>query len=154
MGFFGIFIAALVGFYSSFNKAKRFLFLYFNILLLLKNRVFFLRPFSHTVWVGLILILSDTFANLVVFINGRSDYLSSCVTNASGRFENELSQAFKGMNNVSLDRSSDFYNCSRLWTDELKLSILVFILMLVLYVSVKLMWYDNVRRHLLSSLQC
>jgi hypothetical protein len=97
--------------------------------------VVLLRSLSHLAWFGIVIILSDTLANLIVYVNVRSDYLSSCISSASGVFENELTQAFQGLNNISMDSSADFYNCSRLWTDELKLSILVVILMMVIYVS-------------------
>jgi hypothetical protein len=106
----------------------------------LKNFSIFLRPYTHLAWTGTFLILADTFANFVLYVNQRPIYVTNCVNDASTRFENELKNAFGGMSNVTLDQSSDFYNCSRLWSDELKLSILVLLLMLVIYVS-KLAWF-------------
>ncbi|KAM3589479.1 hypothetical protein VKS41_000342 [Umbelopsis sp. WA50703] len=106
----------------------------YGFLIVTISRVLFLRTLSHVAWAGIILILSDTFANLIIFINDQSNYLSTCVDNAAKSFEHELTQAFQGISNVTLDQTADFYNCSRLWSDEVKLSILVLILMIVVYI--------------------
>ncbi|CAO3688371.1 unnamed protein product [Umbelopsis ramanniana] len=109
------------------------LFALLGIVVAILNFSIFLRSYTHLAWAGTFLILADTFANFVIYVNQRPIYVTNCVNDASSRFENELKNAFGGISNVTLDQTSDFYNCSRLWSDELKLSILVLLLMLVIY---------------------
>lgn len=93
----------------------------------------YIKGLSHAIFVSVFLVLVDTFINLILFITYKDQYSNSCITSSSNKLSTSL-------NNSSLSNDflgQDYYNCHNLWQDELKFSIIFFILMLAFYVSKK-----------------
>lgn len=79
------------------------------------------------------------FINTILFIVDRNGYLNWCIRSASGNLDSILQQNQLEMNDTKESGFStemgDFYNCSRTWEDELKFSIMMTVVMIMVYVS-------------------
>jgi hypothetical protein len=82
-------------------------------------------------------VLVDMIVNVILFIIDRSSYNVACVNDAANRMGRSVQAAFPNGTSVNLNftSSSDFYNCDKMWQDELKFSILSVIVIFVLYAS-------------------
>ncbi|KAI8394205.1 uncharacterized protein BYT42DRAFT_609940 [Radiomyces spectabilis] len=90
------------------------------------------RRFSHAVWVSIFLVLVDGLVNVILFITVRNDFQDWCISASSNHLQHLLPNSTDSTN---FDyQGGDFYNCDKLWQDELKFSFMAIILMMVLYV--------------------
>lgn len=82
--------------------------------------------------------------NVILFIIDRSNYNVACVNDAANRMGRSVQAAFPNGTSVNLNftSSSDFYNCDKMWQDELKFSILSVIVIFVLYASFSYIFWN------------
>ncbi|EPB86234.1 hypothetical protein HMPREF1544_06962 [Mucor circinelloides 1006PhL] len=89
------------------------------------------------IFVALSFLLLDMFINTILFIVDRNGYLNWCIRSASGNLDSILQQNQLEMNDTKESGFStemgDFYNCSRTWEDELKFSIMMTVVMIMVY---------------------
>ncbi|ORY97912.1 hypothetical protein BCR43DRAFT_490545 [Syncephalastrum racemosum] len=95
----------------------------------------FIRSASHSVFVGVFLVLVDGLINAILFITRRSEYTQWCIDSTSNQLGNSI-------NNTSLASSQDFYNCNRTWQDELKFGLMAILMMIAFYVYWALCFYS------------
>lgn len=98
-------------------------------LLLLQNRWFYVRLFSHATWTVLFMVLVDGFANAIYFITQRDEFMSWCINSSADTLNSAAN-----VTGTSL-RGNDYYNCDRLFQAEIKFGLFSTVLMIVLYVS-------------------
>lgn len=125
-------LLALNGFFGMlalFRVRVRWLAPHIIWLILLQNRWFYVRLFSHATWTVLFMVLVDGFANAIYFITQRQDYMSWCINSSADTLNTAAN-----VTGTSL-RGNDYYNCDRLFQAEIKFGLFSTILMIVLYVS-------------------
>lgn len=111
-----------------------------------------LRRSHRSTWVMVIIFLIVYFANMIVFCVQTTPFLDWCLSKSRSSTLNTLanlpnnSTVFTSNNITSFNSStvtsyqsiisgSDLYNCTRLREDEIKLSIVVFVILFTIYVS-------------------
>jgi hypothetical protein len=104
-----------------------------------QNQPWYIRNLSHAVWSSIFIILVDIIINVILFIINRPSYNTVCINDAANRMGRSVQAAFPNGTSVNLNftTNSDFYNCDKMWQDELKFSILSIIVIFVLYVSLR-----------------
>ncbi|KAI7867235.1 hypothetical protein BDF14DRAFT_1916165 [Spinellus fusiger] len=105
------------------------------------------RASSNAVFVAVFLVIVDSIANAIVFAVKKQDYLNWCITTSSNALgQNKISV----QGNTTLLTTTDYYNCTRTWEDELKFGILATFLMVILYVywAMCIYSYSVKRRHI------
>lgn len=107
-----------------------------------------IRRATYFVFTVLAFLLLDMFINTILFIVNRNNYVSWCINSASVNLDSILQQ-----NQIVIGSDvdtqepnfntemGDFYNCSRTWEDELKFSIMMTIVMVMVYVRNSLVLY-------------
>ncbi|CAO3599480.1 unnamed protein product [Absidia cylindrospora] len=100
--------------------------------------------FAHrSVWLMVITFLIDYFVNMVLFGVQQSQFQDWCIDKSREAVNSELSNVIASNSNngttVQLTFSpnvpgSDLYNCTRLWQDEVKFSVITFVMIAVCYV--------------------
>lgn len=96
------------------------------------------------IFVALAFLLLDMLINTILFIVDRDNYVRWCIRSASLNLDSILQQnqiSTGGTQEPTTGFSTemgDFYNCSRTWEDELKFSIMMTIVMIMVYVSLTL----------------
>jgi hypothetical protein len=108
-----------------------------------QNRAWYIRNLSHAIWSSVFIVLVDIIINVILFIINRQTYNSDCVQDAATRMGRSVQAAFPNGTSVNLNftTTSDFYNCDKMWQDELKFSILSVIVIFVLYVIYHLLFF-------------
>ncbi|OZJ05451.1 hypothetical protein BZG36_01643 [Bifiguratus adelaidae] len=106
-----------------------------GIFLFFVNEPMQLKYFHKLVWCMVFLIVSDTFANVIVFVAGRQEYLVWCTEFSQSNMNDSIQIAYQNGTQVSLvfHTNGDYFHCSALWSTELKFGILSFVLILILY---------------------
>jgi hypothetical protein len=115
-----------------------------------------LRRSHRLTWISVILFLIDYFVNMVIFCVQRGPFTDWCLSKSRADTIVELimqpydtaiftsqnitngihtSQQVTGF--TAIHPGSDLYNCSRLWEDEIKFSVVVFVIMFALYVRIR-----------------
>ena len=111
-----------------------------------------LRRSHRSTWIMVILFLTVYFVNMIVFCVQRTQFNNWCLDRSRSSTIDTLSNlknnstTFVANNITSFNSSSvtgyqslipgsDLYNCSRLREDEIKFSIVLFVILFTLYVS-------------------
>lgn len=81
------------------------------------------------------MLLVDVLINTILFIVQKDTYVEWCITSASNPLNSQLLGVNQGKQQQFNFAVKDFYNCSRIWEDELKFTILCAALIVILYVS-------------------
>lgn len=86
-----------------------------------------------------IVFLIDFFVNMVLFGVQQSQFQDWCINKSRGSIRTELQSVVASNNGTQLTFTSnvpgsDLYNCTRLWQDEVKFSVITFVMMAVCYV--------------------
>ncbi|RUP49451.1 hypothetical protein BC936DRAFT_142491 [Jimgerdemannia flammicorona] len=108
----------------------------FGVVAAALNQAIILRNLSHFVWFMMLVLLGDDFVNIIVFGNNHAEYRSTCMKAAQSSMNEMVQAVFPNGTTIALafNTNNDFYNCDRMWVDELKFSVLAFLLMFVVYV--------------------
>jgi hypothetical protein len=107
-----------------------------------QNKPHILRLSHMLTWCAVIAFLTDAFINIIIFGVLRGDYETWCL-NKSRNYVDEQVTAILGNGTqitFSFNPSQsgvDLYNCEKMWQDELKLGIVVWIVLTIVYVSKK-----------------
>ncbi|KAI8144347.1 hypothetical protein BJV82DRAFT_513203 [Fennellomyces sp. T-0311] len=102
-----------------------------GLFVLFRNRTEYIRMFSHLVWTALFIFLVDGLANACFFITQHGDFMQWCVGSSATTISHDASPAMNGTFDF---HSTDYYNCDRLYQDEVKFGLISIFLMIVLYV--------------------
>lgn len=98
----------------------------------------YLIHFAHRItWVAVSLFLTNFFADIIIFSVQEQQYQNWC-SNKSRDSVDEAVTTEAGVHvaaTLIVEAVSDYYNCHKLWQDELKLAIAMFIVMTICYVS-------------------
>lgn len=114
-----------------------------------------LRTSHRLTWISVIIFLIDYFVNMVIFCVQKGPFNDWCLSRSRTDTTYQINSApdsspiFTNSNLTSpihlqvsgftpIHPGSDLYNCLRLWEDEIKFSVVVFVILFVLYVSIKL----------------
>ncbi|CAO3582268.1 unnamed protein product [Absidia cylindrospora] len=105
------------------------------IIITWKAAPFLLGRLSQVIWGFVIAILLDMFVNYVVFLAKPTDFRDWCISLSQA----SVQQAFNQVNQnstviIPFNRIDDFYNCDRLYQDELTWTLLSLVAMVLVYV--------------------
>ncbi|KAG2205337.1 hypothetical protein INT46_008604 [Mucor plumbeus] len=99
-----------------------------------------IRRATYFIFTVLAFLLLDVFINTILFIVNRNNYVSWCINSASANLDSILRQnqiiigSDGDTEELKFDTEmGDFYNCNRTWEDELKFSIMMTIVMIMVY---------------------
>ncbi|KAI8342620.1 hypothetical protein BC941DRAFT_499028 [Chlamydoabsidia padenii] len=98
--------------------------------------------FAHrSIWLMVVVFLIDFFVNIVLFGVQQLQFQDWCINKSRGAIRSELSEVIASTNGTTAQLTfapnvpgSDLYNCTRLWQDEVKFSVIVFVMISVCYV--------------------
>ncbi|KAL1927714.1 hypothetical protein VTP01DRAFT_3535 [Rhizomucor pusillus] len=97
----------------------------------------YLIHFAHRItWVAVSLFLTNFFADIIIFSVQEQQYQNWC-SNKSRDSVDEAVTTEAGVHvaaTLIVEAVSDYYNCHKLWQDELKLAIAMFIVMTICYI--------------------
>jgi hypothetical protein len=74
-------------------------------------------------------VVLDTLSNFIYFVANQKTFQQWCISDGLAQIQSDSNM------DVALPIVSDYYNCQRLFNDEVKWSLLCVILMFLLYVS-------------------
>lgn len=87
-------------------------------------------------WMVVFIFIIDLFANIIVYGVQRPTFVDWCVTRSRNELDDQITNGNGTQVNFSPNQSgSDLYNCNKLWEDELKFGIVLFIMITICYVS-------------------
>ncbi|CEG85072.1 hypothetical protein RMATCC62417_18804 [Rhizopus microsporus] len=110
---------------------------------------------SHRVtWTIVIVFLIDYFINMVVFGVQKNQFNGWCINKARKNADESLSIVQADGSNLQVLYSptisgSDLYNCTRLWENELKFGVVVFVILFVFYVHIAFCFWNFTQEKLL-----
>ncbi|KAG2217285.1 hypothetical protein INT45_005387, partial [Circinella minor] len=104
----------------------------FAMFALITNKPAILRLAHRTMWVVVFIFVVNFFINIILFGVHRPSFKDWCINNS----RNQLDAIMSPNNNnteTTIDNIGNIYNCDKLWEDELKFSIVLFIMMTICY---------------------
>ncbi|KAI9347852.1 hypothetical protein BD770DRAFT_166632 [Pilaira anomala] len=127
------------------------------------NRIGPLTRSHRWTWTFVILFLIVYFINMIVFGVQRPQFLDWCIDKSrkmevnSLVIKNDMEHTIGGLNVTEVSsfvflpirEGSDLYNCTRLWEDEVKFSVVTFVILFALYVHFAFcFWYHTQERRI------
>ncbi|ORY94869.1 hypothetical protein BCR43DRAFT_494728 [Syncephalastrum racemosum] len=107
----------------------------FSFFALFMNKPAVLRQSHRMMWMVVFIFIIDLFANIIVYGVQRSIFVDWCVTRSRNELDDQITNGNGTQVNFSPNQSgSDLYNCNKLWEDELKFGIVLFIMITICYV--------------------
>ncbi|KAI9321793.1 hypothetical protein BX666DRAFT_1850740 [Dichotomocladium elegans] len=106
---------------------------FYGLIVMYINDVDFIRGFSHCTWTILFFVLVDSLVNFVYFITHHDQYLSKCIQAAAETLSGPPTTNGTASIPVPDINTRDYYNCDRLFQDEVKFGLISVILMIILY---------------------
>ncbi|KAI7866142.1 hypothetical protein BDF14DRAFT_1816599 [Spinellus fusiger] len=102
------------------------------------NKPALLQHSHRLIWWIVIVFLIDMLVNSILFGIQWSQFNAWCVDRSRSRTDEEISATFANGTSIQLTLTpslmgSDLYNCNRLWQDELKFSIAIYIMLMICY---------------------
>ncbi|KAI8060988.1 hypothetical protein BC940DRAFT_310856 [Gongronella butleri] len=79
--------------------------------------------YIRMLWIMLFFVLGDAFINMILFGTYQGDYQTWCVNESQQALPNGTALATSGL---------DYYNCSKLWQDEFKFTLICVSMMVIL----------------------
>ncbi|KAI9499081.1 hypothetical protein BDB00DRAFT_333283 [Zychaea mexicana] len=122
-----------------------------GLFVLFRNRWEYLRLFSRLVWTALFIFLVDGLANACYFTVQRGDFMTWCIGSSARHISSAASSANATSSFVFDD--DDYYNCQRLYEDEVKFGLISIFLMIVLYVYWGLCIYSFSHKQGISNME-
>ncbi|RUS16030.1 hypothetical protein BC937DRAFT_91680 [Endogone sp. FLAS-F59071] len=94
-----------------------------------------MRNLSHFVWAMMLLLLGDHFINIIIFGTNQADFRVECAAASQHSMNEQIQAAFPNGTSIALafNTDNDFYNCDKLWVDELKFAVLAYVFMFLIY---------------------
>ncbi|KAI8082434.1 hypothetical protein BDF21DRAFT_262868 [Thamnidium elegans] len=107
-----------------------------------------LRRSHRSTWIFVIAFLIIYFVNMVIFGVQKDQFLNWCISKSQSRtvqaltINNSTTSTISGYNIseisgfvfMPIHEGSDLYNCTRLWEDEIKFSVVIFVILFTLYI--------------------
>jgi hypothetical protein len=92
-------------------------------------------------WLAVFGFLTDAFINIIVFGVLQGDFQTWCMNRSKGYVDEQITAILGNgtqitMNFTPSQDGTDIYNCHKMWEDELKLGIVVWIVFALVYVSI------------------
>ncbi|KAI8394029.1 uncharacterized protein BYT42DRAFT_553104 [Radiomyces spectabilis] len=105
------------------------------ILMFVLPRYAQVRSLAYVIGFFVIAVLADTLVNFVLFLIHSDDFQSRCIEDAQKRVQHDFQQNNQGsLQNATLNIASDYYNCNRLYQDEVKWSLSCLVVMYITYI--------------------
>jgi hypothetical protein len=90
-------------------------------------------------WLVVFGYLTDMFINIIVYGVLRDDFQNWCLDRSRSYIDEQITATLGNGTQITMNFSPseagvDLYNCQKLWEDELKLGIVVWIVLAIVYV--------------------
>ena len=95
----------------------------------------------YIIGIGVVMVLVDMLVNFILFAANQDGFQSWCIDHSKMIVQNSLQQQGGGDDNLNLPSDMDYYNCDRLFANQMKWSLLSVFAMYLVYVSFSLV--DN-----------
>lgn len=90
-------------------------------------------------WVVVFIFITDLFVNIIIFGVQRPNFSDWCIDTSRQQVQDQITNNNGTVLDFTPNRTnSDLYNCDRLWQDELKFAIVLFIMITICFVSLQL----------------
>lgn len=87
-------------------------------------------------WVVVFIFIADLFVNIIIFGVQRPQFTDWCVATSRQQVQDQITNNNGTVLNFTPNQgNADLYNCDRLWQDELKFAIVLFIMITICFVS-------------------
>ncbi|ORX53157.1 hypothetical protein DM01DRAFT_1383774 [Hesseltinella vesiculosa] len=86
----------------------------------------------RVVWLTVICFLVDFMVTIIVFGIGQQDNANWCYEESLGQVDDQVTLGGSAVN-YTVPINMDFYNCSKIWQDELKFAIALMIIFLIFF---------------------
>ncbi|KAJ2957044.1 hypothetical protein NQZ79_g7181 [Umbelopsis isabellina] len=111
----------------------------FTLFALFQNRPPIVRMAHQLTWLAVFAFLTDAFINIIVFGILHNDFQSWCMNRSKGYVDEQITAILGNgtqitMNFTPSQDGTDIYNCQKMWEDELKLGIVVWIVFALVYI--------------------
>ncbi|KAI8577253.1 hypothetical protein K450DRAFT_252957 [Umbelopsis ramanniana AG] len=105
---------------------------------LFQNKAHILRLSHMLTWCAVIAFLTDSFINIIVFGVLRGDYETWCLDKSRNYVDEQVTAILGNGTQITMSfnpsqNGMDLYNCHKMWEDELKLGIVVWIVFTIIY---------------------
>lgn len=90
-------------------------------------------------WLVVFAYLTDAFINIIVYGVLRDDFQSWCLNRSRSYVDEEITAILGNGTQITMSFNPsqagvDLYNCQKMWEDELKLGIVVWLILAIVYV--------------------
>ncbi|CDH54105.1 predicted protein [Lichtheimia corymbifera JMRC:FSU:9682] len=107
----------------------------FVIILVLTPRYVRVRIMVYIIGIGVVMVLVDMLVNFILFAANQDGFQSWCIDHSKMIVQNSLQQQGGGGNdNLNLPSDMDYYNCDRLFANQMKWSLLSVFAMFLVYI--------------------
>lgn len=83
----------------------------------------------YIIGIGVVMVLVDMLVNFILFAANQDSFQSWCIDHSKMVVQNSLQQS-----NLNLPSDTDYYNCDRLFANQMKWSLLSVFAMFLVYV--------------------
>ncbi|KAI9253767.1 hypothetical protein BDA99DRAFT_518930 [Phascolomyces articulosus] len=101
----------------------------FAIFALISIKPAILQSAHRTIWIVVFIFIINFFVNIVLFGVNRPNFKDNCVENSRGLLGGNVNSSDVEAN----QDDSNLYNCEKLWEDELKFAIVLFIMLTIAF---------------------
>lgn len=101
----------------------------FVIILVLTPRYVRVRMMVYIIGIGVVMVLVDMLVNFILFAANQDSFQSWCIDHSKMVVQNSLQQS-----NLNLPSDTDYYNCDRLFANQMKWSLLSVFAMFLVYI--------------------
>ncbi|KAL1935235.1 hypothetical protein VTP01DRAFT_4375 [Rhizomucor pusillus] len=108
---------------------------FFSLFALFMNKPAILRQSHRTMWVVVFIFITDLFVNIIIFGVQRPNFSDWCIDASRQQVQDQITNNNGTVLDFTPNRTnSDLYNCDRLWQDELKFAIVLFIMITICFI--------------------
>jgi hypothetical protein len=100
---------------------------------------------ANAVGLSVIIVLVAALVSFILFVSEKQDFLDWCITSSTSYVNATYNEAntLSNMTTINLSTSIDYYNCERLFQDEVKWSLMCLAVLLTVYVSKRSNNYES-----------
>ncbi|KAG2177974.1 hypothetical protein INT43_003227 [Umbelopsis isabellina] len=111
----------------------------FTLFALFQNRPPTVRMAHQLTWLCVFAFLTDAFINIIVFGILHGDFQNWCMDRSKGYVDEQITAILGNGTQITMSFTpsqdgTDIYNCQKMWEDELKLGIVVWIVFALVYI--------------------
>ncbi|KAI9311622.1 hypothetical protein BX666DRAFT_910792 [Dichotomocladium elegans] len=102
----------------------------FGLICLFVESAALLRTGHRVIWVVVVIFLMDYFGTIIVFSIEEEDYTTWCIQNVPAAVNSRINSTIAAIPSTV---GTEIFNCHKLWEDELKLGIALYIIVFICY---------------------